>query len=923
MATFPQVGLDYKVELALGGTWVDTATIGRVYQRQDMVITRGQADESSSSIPPPSQCTFQLDNRLGNYSSRNPTGTYYGQLGRNTPVQVSVRMAQDSFTRTVSNSWGTADLGGAWQTQGGSGTVSSDFQVTGTTATHSVSSTNNFRQSTLLGPYSDVDVTCTWSMAVASVTGSQLEPCNIMFRRNATTGQYYIVRVTVQTSGAIQVDLRDFNGNVFGTNTSSGLTYSAGTKYRVRARIEGRTARAKIWLASANEPYAWLVVGTDAAGSTTELCQPGGVGIRSGISTGNTNTLPVVVTYDDVDVRSIRFSGEVPEWPASVDVSGQDRYVDITAADPLRRLNSGAAPLHSALYRGTMAATPAPVAYWPFEDGSNAAQVTNVINPAAPLVPSSDVPKFANFTSFLCSAPIPLLNNAILTGTVPAYTDTGSVQVRFLLHVPSGELNNGDPIIQWNTTGSITAWQLQYLTGGDLQMVGYDQFGTAQVVQAGGFAIDDELIRVDMNFTQSGGNINWQYSTLQVGSGTGSYLTGTATGYTLGIITVMLVNGDAVMNNSSIGHLMINTTVMNIFAQSNQLNAYIGEDAINRLRRLCSEEGLDLGLYVGLYTSTLLPMGAQLPATLLTLLGECADVDGGMLLGSRNCVGLTYVRSSSLQNSSGSPVLTASYANHEMQPPFQPVTDDQRVHNDITVSRTNGGKVELVQTTGTLSTAAPPSGVGTYPTSKTVNTQYDYQLLWVAGWLLAKGTADFERWASLEFARESNEVVANAALSQALLNVVPGDKVQYTGMATRFGLYDTANQTVNQVAETINKFKHRIALTTVPEVIYHALVLDDATARLDSDSSSTNGTMTTGATSVSVATTGAASVLWTTNAAHFPFDVLVGGERMTVTNITGASSPQTFTVTRSVNGVVKTHGIGESVRLFDVRYIQV
>jgi hypothetical protein len=37
---------------------------------------------------------------------------------------------------------------------------------------------------------------------------------------------------------------------------------------------------------------------------------------------------------------------------------------------------------------------------------------------------------------------------------------------------------------------------------------------------------------------------------------------------------------------------------------------------------------------------------------------------------------------------------------------------------------------------------------------------------------------------------------------------------------------------------------------------------------------------------------------------------------MTVTDISGSSSPQTFTVTRSVNGVVKSHAIGDPVRLF-------
>jgi hypothetical protein len=65
-----------------------------------------------------------------------------------------------------------------------------------------------------------------------------------------------------------------------------------------------------------------------------------------------------------------------------------------------------------------------------------------------------------------------------------------------------------------------------------------------------------------------------------------------------------------------------------------------------------------------------------------------------------------------------------------------------------------------------------------------------------------------------------------------------------------------------------------------------------------------------------VDTTNAASPLWTTNAADFPFDINVAGERMTVTNISGSSSPQTFTITRSVNGVAKAQTAGTDVRLF-------
>ena len=70
------------------------------------------------------------------------------------------------------------------------------------------------------------------------------------------------------------------------------------------------------------------------------------------------------------------------------------------------------------------------------------------------------------------------------------------------------------------------------------------------------------------------------------------------------------------------------------------------------------------------------------------------------------------------------------------------------------------------------------------------------------------------------------------------------------------------------------------------------------------------------ATTLYVATSNPATPLWTTTAGDFPLDIAVDGERITVTNITGSSSPQTFTVTRSVNGVVKSHSSGADVRLW-------
>jgi len=63
---------------------------------------------------------------------------------------------------------------------------------------------------------------------------------------------------------------------------------------------------------------------------------------------------------------------------------------------------------------------------------------------------------------------------------------------------------------------------------------------------------------------------------------------------------------------------------------------------------------------------------------------------------------------------------------------------------------------------------------------------------------------------------------------------------------------------------------------------------------------------------------------WVDSAAFpdsFPFDVMVGGERMTVTAIDGTGTTQTFTVTRGVNGVERDHPAGEPVTLAEPTYL--
>lgn len=81
---WPDAAIGVAVELMLGGQWT---RVPGIYTRDPITITRGRADEASQVAP--SKMTFTVNNKLGQFSPRNPLGPYYGQLTRNTPVRLT------------------------------------------------------------------------------------------------------------------------------------------------------------------------------------------------------------------------------------------------------------------------------------------------------------------------------------------------------------------------------------------------------------------------------------------------------------------------------------------------------------------------------------------------------------------------------------------------------------------------------------------------------------------------------------------------------------------------------------------------------------------------------------------------------------------------------------------------------------------
>lgn len=919
VVVFPNTRRDIQVELFVNGGWVDVST--DVYARDGISITRGARDETSRAEP--SRCQLTLNNRSGKYSPRNPNGPYYGSVGRNTPLRVAVGKDIDTFTRTVSNGWGSTNKGNPWSTFSVGGTIlASDYNVGSGVGTHSVPVSTADRNTYLGGQsYGDVEVSVTFSLALSSITGGVVAPANLLFRGQDVNNYILIWLYASDVDGHYHLDTYDYIAGVFtstgGGNTDTGVAYAPNTQVTIRAQLEGPIVRANIWPASGTEPYGWMKVGASS------ISAPGWVGIQSYIDTPNTNTKPVIFSYDNLSVRIPRYAGEISYWPQRWDVSGVDVFVPVEASGIKRRLGQGTAPVNSAMFTSmTTLATPA-IAYWPCEDGPASTQISPAIGGNRMSVVGST--KFANFNQFACSQPLPTLNVSTWSARVPPYTSSGSMSLTYLLHVPTSDPPDGPgagwPISQIFTDGNAPQYEVKWRHGGNVQVNIWSPSGilldSGPLAPFSGQTLIDTLWAVCFRVTQNGSNIDWMLSMEQPGSTIAQFWSSTLTGRTMGKATRVVIDPYQQMKDVTVGHITLRNETISVVDRpiSYGLNAFSGPPELggttagNRILVLANDASVPLDVRGD--PALTASVGPQRPLPLLTLLEESADADMGVLHEVRNAFGLVYRTRRSMYNQTAR--LSLNYTGGQVAPPLEPVDDDQNTRNDVIAKRTDGGSFELFLSAGRLSITDPWSGgVGKYTDSPELNVNFDTQLPDVAGWRLLLGTVNEARYPTISVNLASPNVVA-AGLENAAMTVDVGDRIVITNPFTG-STPDPISQIVRGYTETLNVFEHTISFICAPASPYEVLQSDTVgKATVDSGASSLVSSVTTTATSWSVATT-TGNALWITGAVSF--DLLVEGERVTVTNISGTSSPQTFTVTRSVNGIVKAHAAGVAVGLF-------
>lgn len=924
---------DVRLELGLPD-WTDVTTPDLLAD-DSIDVTRGRQDEGAHTDP--SSATVALRTTTGKFAPRNPTGIYYGQLGRNTPARLSTgrrnwRAAStvDLVDKTaqlapsVDSPWSAARLFCAWAGPAPAATYTYPGGMTGTAAWTDAKSAMGSAHEAITSAGATGTRTGTMSVAEDYLSASVLLSGTVTVKETETD----VDSILTTDSGTVAGDwlliftywawddedeviphtpIMDEGGWIPVVDTGTVNVADADAAY---FRMRG-------WLKRVKTPGAHNIF---IPGPATNLS------IMRVVS-GVTNWWP-------------RITGEASSWPQSGIRGGQFAQTTTTIAGVTQRLGQGSPALRSALARRVPTKTPpriqyatgqGVVAYWPMEDAAQSrgfasglpggspmlGNAPTLVDPASQEGPpgSLDLPTWKQNGSMFGKVP-----TIVTYGRNPTITKSLTVpwRVDWVFYMGTSPGGTARELISvFTSSDNLARWYL-LCTATGLSVACDDDSGALVFSDAFGSIPADfygKWHRCKLRINQSGSTVSYIASIVSMdGTVDASWSANVAGSHSAGrpsSVGLLITSTD----ERSIGHVTVTQDAaisMDPFGLA--YNGFTGETAADRVERLCHEEDLDCEI-VGDDASCAAgvsprsaAMGPQRPVSLLELLQECADADQGILYEPRGMTGVAYRTLGSLYNRPA--IFTLPYGTGVYAEPPNTVDDDQSTRNDITATRSGGSSYRAVLEEGPLSIQSHPDGVGRYDDSIDVNVEADSDLGNVAGWALHLGTVDAARFPTIT-------VHPGLRVSDLAFDLDIGDRITLTNLPI-WASSDPVDLIVQGSTDQITKTGHDLVINCTPESPYHVVMWESAVSgtawKWDTAGSALAAGITSTATSLSVATT--VGPVWTAADAEDGFDIYIGGERMTVTDIAGTTSPQTFTVIRSVNGIVKAQSTGADVRLW-------
>lgn len=925
---FPDAPLAVVFEQAFGAdlsaaphTWSWTDMTSRLLA-DEVTVTRGLPPGGTEAAA--TTGTVTLANDDGHLTPGNPASPY--TITRAVPgrlrVYPHVDDIADDFDRPAAGAtaWGTVAQPWAWVA-----TVpydlATDFALTGAQAVHRVQAPNHYRISYRQMTAPDVDLYGTVTLEAMPTDGA----CNVGFAaRMRDTNSYLQLRARViAASGAVWLDLLRRVGGAETTlaSANSGLTYTPGTPLHLHARVDGPDLHIKVWFGADNPPAAWSLSATDTMFTTAGL----GHGVRSGIT--NTATALPGMFWDNVAMVpfSTRLAGHCDDWkPTFVPSSGGYTWsqVQVGVSGIRRRLERGQPPARSPIRAAAeiyRAAGQPLLAYWPLEDESDAKRAVNVVDDRRPMAAGTLPVGWAEVTPPAPTtvsrrwgtAPlVDLSEGGRLTGAVPAGVSSPSqFAVRMLAAAYAPAFGADIPLAEIVFTGGPYArWVLvQISTGVFVQF--WDQAGGFTWSGGVNFATTG-LGQYQVDAIQDGADIEVR---LWAGTSAGSGFVATVlSGKALARVARVTVNPSSVVNSAvsndlgkqwTAGHVQVwDTRIIPITADSVTnpdlgwtsyvWQAWAGETADGRVRRLCAQESVPVLVQALTDPGLATQMGAQPDLPLLPLLAECARTDGGLL--TEAGFALAYLPRGERYNRPAA--MTIDLATYRMRrgqsgDVLAPVFDDEGLVNDATVKRTAGSEARSED-------LAHIAAHGRYSSEREANVLSDDDPPLHAAWDVHLGTTGGMRYPDLPI-----DLAANPDLIGAWLSVREGDRITRINPPAGVHASGPIDQVLYGWTETLGPGTWTVKGNCGPYAPWRVAVVDDgAYGVVASDTAAVAGPgYDADDTVILVADS---YMPWTTDPSDWPIAVTAAtGEQMSVTAIAGAASPQTWTVVRGVNGV--------------------
>lgn len=928
---YPDTGLPLVVEIAPGANsagdpgewpWTDVTYAASLADGDNITIGEGRTDWGAKVDAGSIALTFK--NQSGDFSEWNPLGKWYGSLGRDTPLRVRLKRVEDAFGRTVSNGWGTADSGQSWTVASG---PTAAWSVGSGAGQVSISAVNAYRR--ILLPTTLLDVEQRWDITPSvALTGASLVWQARVRYQDANNSYGLSVELDRNTGFGLTVTckIRKMVGGVITdiatASPVSGAIYTAGQPVHVRAAVYGTHLGVKAWTGS-TEPVGWSCEVDDST-----FTVPGQIGHDVYLVSGNTNTLPYTLTITGYQALVDLAGGFVPAWVPRWDRSGKIRTVPVSAKGVLYRTQpaTGKPPARSPMWR-TLAAT-SPVAWWPLEDGQVAGQAASAI-PGHPAATVSSAITFNPISEYYISNPnaegrfgvtglAELTQGGRIDATVPPSV-TEATRTRWAIYavtlVDTASISGDITLLEWTTPGgTYVRWQLVMTTANHTKVFAYDSSGTQFIMLDDGSASTGYARQMVLT-RQAGANIVvelWRNggfggapnatittpATLSGVTSVASNASGTTSTVQTGIGQITLwaastppIDGDGSTIDSY-------GAVVGLAAAS-----YVWETAVDRIQRLAAEDGTALSVLDPPSAAGVVRMGPQPPGISPDLYQEPVVADMGYL--AERPFRLEYRPRESLYNQAPALSMTASQLGESPEP--DPL--DQAYRNRITVTRTLAGPALAGDAEGSSAVSEAPEvadGAIVYDDQAKVALGFDSDLQPQADWRLHLASTRGLRWPKLTI-----NLAAEPGLIDAWLNCRPGSRIRVTQPPE-----DVAGQDIDVILEghttTLGYKDWDVSANFSPAGLWDVAEAD-GDQRVAADGSTVGSTLALGATSMSLAST-AAGGPWTTDTADFPLDVSVGGERITLSGITGSTSPQTAAISaRGVNGVTRAHAAGTPV----------